>query len=289
MIASSLTGLVLDRRAFAGALRIRSASTTAPVAIAAVAAAVAAIAAGWYGFGVHPAFAALGVALSGALAVPAMQATGETDTTPAGALGGVAQIAVGGLGASHIAAPIAAGGTVNGVAAHAATMLNAWKAGAAVDARPSRLVIAQLAGIAVGAASAVAAFWLIDRAYGIGSAAMPVPGAASWKLTADAVVRGISGAPDGAALAALIAAAAGVALGLVRRRRWAPSPIAIGIGFLLPLSVTASFAASAIGFAIAARRAPAWFARRGAVLGAGLIVGEGLAGVAIAAIAVALG
>jgi uncharacterized oligopeptide transporter (OPT) family protein len=287
MIASSLTGLVLDHRALVRALRTGSASRGSRVAVALAGAAVALVGVGWYGFGVHPAFAAIGIALSAVFAVAAMQATGETDTTPAGAFGGVTQLAVGGLGATDIAAPIYAGGTANGVAAHSATMMNAWKAGAAVGSTPSRLVAAQLAGIAAGAVSAVLAYWFIRDAYGLGSAAMPVPGAASWKVTAEAVAGGVERIPPGAVLAAIAAALAGAAFTILRRHRWVPSPIAVGIGFILPMSVTSTFALAAIGFAIAARRAPRWFDRNGAVLGAGLIVGEGLAGVVIAAIVVA--
>jgi uncharacterized oligopeptide transporter (OPT) family protein len=278
---------VLDRRALAGAFRMRSTSGGARIAAVLAAALVAVIGAGWYGFGVHPVFAAVGLALAAAFAAAAMQATGETDTTPAGALGGVAQLAIGGLGATDLAAPLYAGGTSNGVAAHSAAMLNAWRAGATVGATPSRLVAAQLAGIAAGAVSAVLAYWLIRDAYGLGSAAMPVPGAASWKVTAEAAIGGLAHMPPGAAPAALVAALAGVAFTILRRHRWAPSPIAAGIGFLLPLSVSSTFALAAIGFAIVAVRAPAWFARHGAVIGAGLIVGEGVAGVVIAAIAVA--
>jgi uncharacterized oligopeptide transporter (OPT) family protein len=287
MIAGSLTGLVLDRRALAGALRLRSARAGRVLAAALAVAALAVVATGWYGFGVHPAFAAIGIALSAIFAVAAMRATGETDTTPAGALGGVTQIAVGALGAADLSAPLCAGGTASGVAAHAATMLNAWKAGAVVGATPSRLVAAQLAGIAAGAISAVLAYSLIRDAYGLGGASMPVPGAASWQVTAEAVVGGIERMPRGAALAAGIAALAGAALTIVRGRRWVPSPVAAGIGFVLPISVSTTFALAAVGAALAARRAPAWFARHGAVIGAGLIVGEGVAGVVIAAIVVA--
>jgi uncharacterized oligopeptide transporter (OPT) family protein len=130
---------------------------------------------------------------------------------------------------------------------------------------------------------------VIRDAYGLGGAAMPVPGAASWKVTADAVAGGLERIPAGAGLAAGLACALGVACALLTGRRWVPSPIALGIGFLLPLSVTSTFALAALGFAWLARRAPAWAGRHGAALGAGLIVGEGVAGVAIAAIIVATG
>jgi uncharacterized oligopeptide transporter (OPT) family protein len=83
----------------------------------------------------------------------------------------------------------------------------------------------------------------------------------------------------------------GIALGLAERRpalrRRTPSPIALGIGFIVPASIGTALALGAVGFALIARRAPAWHARMGPALASGLIVGEALAGVAIAAVLVA--
>jgi len=293
MVASSLTTLVLDGHDLIRALRVRSVAAGARVVIALGAAALALIAIGRVGFGVHPAIALLGVALAVVFSAAAMHATGETDTTPAGALGGVAQLAIGATGPGGIAAPLYAGGTANGVAAHSATMLNAWKAGSLVGATPARLVAAQLAGIAVGAIVSAAAYWLIREAYGLGGTAMPVPGAISWKVTADAAAGGLSALPAGIALATLAGAAGGVVLTVAARAdrlaRVLPSAIAMGMGFILPASFSVTVALAAIAFAAVARRAPAWRERSGPGIASGLIVGEGFAGVVIAAITVLRG
>ncbi|TMQ06204.1 MAG: hypothetical protein E6J91_38485 [Deltaproteobacteria bacterium] len=258
------------------------------IAVAIAAAAVVAIA--WRGLGIAPGYAALSVALAAVFAVAAMHATGETDNTPAGPLGGLAQIAVGAIGPGGTAAPLAAGGTVNGVAVHASAMLNAWKTGAMVGGSPARLVVAQLAGIAGGAVAGAIAYWLVREAHGLGSAALPAPGALSWKATAEAVAGGTAHMPAGAPLAALAGALAGIALAVAARtraRRFAPSPVALGVGFIVPASIGAALALGALGFAAVARCAPAWHARRGPALASGLIVGEALAGIALAAIIVA--
>ncbi|TMQ05354.1 MAG: hypothetical protein E6J90_49220 [Deltaproteobacteria bacterium] len=293
MVAGSLTQLALDGRALIRAVRAGPAAAGASsrrlrIAVAIAAAAVVAIA--WRGLGIAPGYAALSVALAAVFAVAAMHATGETDNTPAGPLGGLAQIAVGAIGPGGTAAPLAAGGTVNGVAVHASAMLNAWKTGAMVGGSPARLVVAQLAGIAGGAVAGAIAYWLVREAHGLGSAALPAPGALSWKATAEAVAGGTAHMPAGAPLAALAGALAGIALAVAARtraRRFAPSPVALGVGFIVPASIGAALALGALGFAAVARCAPAWHARRGPALASGLIVGEALAGIALAAIIVA--
>jgi uncharacterized oligopeptide transporter (OPT) family protein len=293
MVASSLTGLVLDGRDLARAARLGATAVRPWASLAMLGAAGLVIAIGWHSFGVHPVFGAIAVVLGALCSVAAMQATGETDTTPAGALGGVAQIVVGAAGPGGLAPPLHAGGVVSGVAAHAATMMNGWKAGERVGAAPARLVSAQLAGIAAGAVSTALAYWLIREAYGLGGAEMPAPGALSWKATADAVSGGLERMPAGAPLAALAGAIAGAALtalGRVRRlQRYVPSAVAMGLAFVLPASLTATLALAAFAAGIAAARAPAFAERHGPVLASGLIIGEAFAGLVIAAVVVAGG
>lgn len=292
MVAGSLTALVLDARALLRAIRAGLAARAARwVKVAALAAALAVIAIGWQALGISPLLGALAVALAALFSVAGMHATGETDHTPAGPLGGLTQVVVGALGPGGIGAPLAAGAIVNGATAHSSTMLNAWKTGDVVgDCAPGRLVVAQLAGIAAGAVASALAYWLVREAYGIGTVAMPAHGAVSWKATADAVAHGTAGMPPGAPLAALLGAAAGVALALVERtrlRRFTLSPIALGVGFIVPASLTVTVALAALASALAAARAPAWHARHGAALAGGLIVGEAFTGVVLAAVAVA--
>jgi uncharacterized oligopeptide transporter (OPT) family protein len=288
MVTGSVMALVLGGGALIRALR---GAGRARGGLAVLGCALVLIALAWRGFGIHPGFAALAVGLAAVCSVAAMHATGETDNTPAGPLGGLTQIVVGAVGPGGVGTPLAAGAIVNGAAVHAATMMNAYKAGEVVGNRaPARLVVAQLAGVVFGAVAAAVAYWLIREAYGLGTAAMPAPGATSWKATADAVAGGAAGMPAGAPIAAAIAAA--VAIGLTVAERWTralPSAIAMGVGFLVPASIAAALAIGALAFAAIARGAPAWHARSGPPLAAGLIVGEAFAGVVIAAIVVAAG
>ena len=293
MVAGSLAALLLGARDLVRAWRAAPSAgeaTAAWVKPAVVASAAAVVVIGWLSFGVHPLHGLLAVALGAAFSIAGMQATGETDNTPSGPLGGLSQIVVGTLPPGGVDTPLHAGGVVNGAVTHSSAMLNAWKTGAVVGNRPRRLLVAQLAGIATGAVAAALAFWLIDRAYGIGTEVMPSPPAMSWKATADAVAGGTESMPPGAPLAALLAAVAGILLTLGERsatlRRFLPSAVAIGIGFIVPAMIAITLALSAIAFALVARGAPAWNERNAPALASGLILGEAFAGVVVAAIAV---
>lgn len=294
MVVGSLTALLLGARDMVRAWREApdaSEATAAWVKPSVVAAAVAVVAIGWLGFDVHPLHGLLAILLAAAFSLAGMQATGETDQTPSGPLGGLAQVVVGGLPPGGVGTPLHAGGAVSGAVTHSSQMLGAWKTGELVGSQPRRLLLAQLAGVGIGALAAAAAFWMIDTAYGIGTDAMPSPAALSWKATADAVARGTEGMPSGAPLAALLGAVAGVLLTLGERsqrlRRFLPSAVAIGIGFIVPAMIAMSLAVSAIAFGLIARRLPGWNQRNAPPLASGLILGEAFAGVVIAAIAVA--
>jgi uncharacterized oligopeptide transporter (OPT) family protein len=292
MVAGSLTALVLGGRALLRAFGNDvglGATAARRVKLAVALAAIALVVIAWRGFGISPAFAAIAVVLAAIFSVAAMHATGETDNTPAGPLGGLTQIVVGAIGPGGVATPLAAGGIVNGAAVHASTMLNAWKTGEVIgETSPARLVIAQLAGVVGGAAAGVVAYWLVREAYGLGTVAMPAPGATSWKATAEAVAG--QAMPAGAPIAALLGAIVGAALTVADRhprlRGKLPSAIALGVGFIVPASISAALTIGGIGCARVARRAPAWHARSGPALASGLIVGEAFAGVVIAAVVV---
>ncbi len=293
MVAGSLAMLLFDARDVLRAWRSAPAAreaTAAWVKPAVVASAAAVVAIGWLGFGVHPLHALLAIGVAAAFSLAGMQATGETDNTPSGPLGGLTQVVVGALPPGGVGTPLHAGGVVNGAVTHSSQMLAGWKTGEVVGSSPRRLLFAQLAGVATGAAAAAVAFWLIDSAYGIGTEAMPSPAAMSWKATADAVAGGTDSMPAGAPMAALGGALAGVLLTLGERsqalRRFLPSAVAVGIGFIVPAMIAFTLGLSAIAFALVARRAPGWTQRSAPSLASGLILGEASAGVVIAAIAV---
>ncbi len=264
--------------------------TTRGHVLAMVIAALAIVVLGALVFEVHPAVTMLGLALSIVLCAAAARAMGETDNTPAGPLGGVAQIVVGVAAPGGIAAPLSAGGVVNGTLMHSAMLLQNWKTGALVGSRPRPQLGAQLVGVVVGGITCALAFELIRGSYGLGNDVMPAPAATSWKATADLVQHGVSALPAGAPLAAAIAFVAGIALavaGSTRWLAWAPSPVALGMAFILPPYLSLTIAIGGLALWLVERRHRAWASTHGIAFVSGLIAGEALAGLAIAALIIA--
>jgi uncharacterized oligopeptide transporter (OPT) family protein len=240
---------------------------------------LAVIAVGWIGFGVNPLVGVVALLMAVVFSIIGLRATGQTDQAPAGPLGALAQGVTGVIAPGSTLPTLFAGGVTNGATGHSSGMMTSWKTTHVVGGSPGRALAAQLLGIGIGTATSVIAYVLLDRAYGIGSAALPSPPAMSWKATADVVKGGISGMAAGAPLAALVAALAGVLLTWLERGRFArfvPSAIGLGVGIIIPVQVSAGIALGALLFAAVRRGAPGWSEQHGAPLAAGLITGEGL-------------
>ena len=234
--------------------------------------------------GVSPAISALALGLAAILCAAAGQATGETDNTPAGAFGGLGQLVVGAIAPGGVAAPLAAGGVIQGTVMHASVMLGNWRTGLRLGAAPGPQLVAQLVGVVVGAITSAAVFELMRRTTGLATQAMPAPIAQSWRATAEVVSHGWAALPAHAGLAAAIAMVSGLALARAQRRvAWLPSPVALGMAFVLPPYVSLTMALGALGFAILGRVRPAWSQAHAATLASGAIAGEAIIGLVAAA------
>jgi len=173
------------------------------------------------------------------------------------------------------------------------------KTGQLVGASPRLQEIALLIGSLAGALVIPPVFNLLYQAYGF-VGALPRPGMdASLALAAPqpALMATIA---QGIFLHQLnwtmiyIGAALGVGLialdAVLRRRGLAAPPLAVGMGIYLPASVSVTLAIGAIvGWLIARRARPDGHSDIGTMLASGMIVGESLMGVAIAAVAGATG
>jgi len=253
---------------------------------------------GWLGFGYAPKFVLLSVVASVILGGICARAAGETDIAPVGQMGTLVQIvsSAGGPVASLLSGSIVAGSTTQ-----TAQSLWAFRAGRNLGASPRAQIVAQLFGALVGALVVVPTYAIVTRVYGIGTEQMPAVSALSWKATSQALSGSLSSASgDRHAWAAAIAFLLGTVFTLLGRRpRWQnyiPSPTALGIAFLTPVSLSACATFGALA-AVAARRRLAAAAGptssatdiEGAVgaLAAGALAGESLMGVIIAILAAA--
>lgn len=222
------------------------------------------------------------------------RAAGQTDISPASFMGQFTQVAAGALPGG--AGPnIAAGSVTSGAAAHAGVSMWALKAGHLLGASPRRQLVAQLVGVGVGAAVSVPVYLLLARAYTLGSEALPAPAARQFHTLAELSVKGLSGLPPYAALAAAVGFALGVGLSLGqslgqslagrgRLARVLPSPVALGIGFLVPAAYAVTLCAGALLVLLGRRFWPEASGRHAPALGAGAIAGESLIGVLVAAL-----
>jgi uncharacterized oligopeptide transporter (OPT) family protein len=126
---------------------------------------------------------------------------------------------------------------------------------------------------------------VVVRAYGLGTELMPAPAAMSWKATAEAVHRGFAAMPDHAPEATLVAVAAGGLLGVLSRTsagRYFPSPVAMGMGFVVPPSFAPAALSGALAGLMASRARPAWSRTYLFALAAGGVAGESLLGILLA-------
>jgi uncharacterized oligopeptide transporter (OPT) family protein len=222
--------------------------------------------------------------LSVILAGVCARSAGETDVAPVGAMGGVTQLALGGSGS---VASLTSGAIVSGVATQAAQSLWAFKCGDRLGASLKAQVLAPLIGVSVGALVVVPVYEVVARVYGIGSAQMPAPSVMSWKATAEAVQGGLSALPPYALHAGLLAGLLGVVLTLLTRTRVARfvvSPVALGIGFLTPVSMSATVFVGALLLTYLQRRHAAFCEEHVSSLAGGAIAGESLFAVLLAAL-----
>jgi uncharacterized oligopeptide transporter (OPT) family protein len=242
------------------------------------------------GFGLEPWQAAAALLLAPLLATVCARAAGQTDIAPLGEVGQLTQAGAGLLGGATPATSIGAGAIVSGAAAQAGVSLWALRAGRELGASSRAQAAGLLIGAIAGAAVAPPAYLLLTAAHGVGTEALPVPGAQPWRAVALAAGGGLAGIPRGA----LAAAAAGFALGLAleilgrtRAARWLPTPGAIGMGFIAPASYSAAIAAGAVAASCWRALRPDSTRALHPSVGAGAIAGESLAGVAAAAFAAA--
>jgi putative OPT family oligopeptide transporter len=133
------------------------------------------------------------VALSFLLALVACRVTGETDTTPVGAMGKVTQLTFGALSPGSVNINLMSANITAGAATSAADLLTDMKSGYLLGANPRQQFLAQFAGIFVGTVVTVFTFaLLVPNAKVLGTDQFPAPAAQTWSAVAVALGQGLS-------------------------------------------------------------------------------------------------
>jgi uncharacterized oligopeptide transporter (OPT) family protein len=238
---------------------------------------------GWLVFGINPLVTVGALVLALVLANVAARATGETDFSPGGPMGTVSLMATASRGP---VTGIMSGALSLGMTSQTSQTLWAFRAGHHLGASPRAQIGAQILGVLVGAAVTVPVYFVIASSYGIGNERMPAVAALSWRATAEAM-QGLTALPRWGAAAGMIGVAAGAGLTLLGRARLGrilPSAASLGVGFMLPPSLTLV----ALAGALLALGAVRLWRDRGIdqasilALAAGAMAGESTVGVIIA-------
>lgn len=229
--------------------------------------------------------ALLAVPLALVLAAVAARVVGETGIPPIGAIGKVSQLGVGLAAPGQAVTNLMAANVAGGAAGQCADLMNDFKVGHAIGARPARQLAAQVVGVLVGALTGSFVYLALvpDPAAMLLTAEWPAPAVATWKAVAEAMSEGLAAVPPGARAGVGLGAAAGVALGVLEARtRHAPSGVALGLAFVIPASICFTMLLGALAARAFEARFPALAARFTIAAAAGLVAGESLVGVATA-------
>jgi uncharacterized oligopeptide transporter (OPT) family protein len=234
-------------------------------------------------FGIPWHLGLFGVLLSFALAVVACRVTGETDVTPTGPLGQVAQLTFGALMPGNTLANTAAASLAGNTATASADLLTDVKAGLMLGAWPRHTFLAQLWGCVVGSLVIVPAFLvLVPDSSALSEERFPAPGGVFVAGVAQVLASGLGALSEEARWGALAAGLLGIVLALLEQRapeplrRFLPSAVALGLAFAIPASLSLSMFLGALAAAILARTRPAFALVAAVPLAAGLIAGESL-------------
>ncbi|HNW45258.1 MAG TPA: OPT family oligopeptide transporter, partial [Elusimicrobiales bacterium] len=247
----------------------------------------------WFLFGIKLWMGAISVGLGFFIAIVACRATGETDTTPTGALGKITQITFGALDPSNITTNLMTANVTGGMGLHAADLLTDLKSGYLLKADPRQQFWAQFFGVVSGSLFVVPAYrLLIPSADLLGTDKWPAPGAQTWKGVAELLAKGFHTLHPTAQVALAVGAALGIILVLLEKafpkyKKFMLSPTGLGLAFTTPAFNTISMFCGA-SIALLMEKKNAASAERIVVpVSSGFIAGESLIGVLIAALVVA--
>jgi putative OPT family oligopeptide transporter len=180
---------------------------------------------------------AVAVLLSFALALVACRVTGETDTTPVGAMGKITQLVFGVLSPGNMNVNLMSANITAATAGSSADLLTDLKSGYLLGANPRKQFLAQFAGIFVGTVVTVLSFrLLVPDASVLGSDLFPAPAAQTWRAVAIALSGGIASLGAVKVWSIVVGGLVGVVLTVLpllmpKRQHLIPSPAGVGLAW----------------------------------------------------------
>lgn len=232
---------------------------------------------------------AVGMALLATLV--AARATAETDITPVGSLGKVTQLGLGAVAPGQTTINLLGASIVTTSAVSGSDLLTNLKCGHLLGANPRRQTVAQWLGVLVGTAVIVPVYkLLVPSVAALGDRGLPAPAAQAWRAVAEVLAGGLANLEPSARFALAVGAMLGVVLALVghlapRLAQRLPSPVALGMGMVIPFSTSAGFLVGATAAWLLHRRADSVQSDAEdpvVSISSGMIAGDSLVGVLLA-------
>lgn len=242
----------------------------------------------YYAFHIAIWLGIIAVLISAILAIVACRATGETDTTPIGALGKITQLTYGVLIPQNVTANLMTANITSSIASSSADLLTDLKSGYLLGANPRKQFLAQFFGVFVGTLVAVPGFYLlVPNAEVLGGDKFPAPAAQVWKAVAELLGAGVHSLHPSALYAMAIGGALGIIITLLEKafpkhRHLIPSPTGLGLAFVIPAWNSFSMFLGAVIAWVVARRRQETAETYTIPVASGFIAGESLMGVLIA-------
>jgi uncharacterized oligopeptide transporter (OPT) family protein len=183
------------------------------------------------------------VLLSFLLALVACRVTGETDTTPVGAMGKVTQLIFGAISpqiwskAMLMNINLMSANITAGAATSSADLLTDLKSGYLLGANPRKQFLAQFAGIFTGTVVTVLCFQvMVPDASVLGTKQFPAPAAQTWRAVAEVLIRGLGSLEREKVVCIVIGGLVGILLPLLatlfpKHEKWIPSAAGLGLAW----------------------------------------------------------
>jgi OPT family oligopeptide transporter len=237
----------------------------------------------------------IAVAMSFVLSLVASRATGETDTTPIGAMGKVMQLIFAVLKPGQVVPNLASAGIAANSASSSADLLTDLKSGYLLGANPRRQFLAQFWGVFFGTLAIVPIWYLMVPTKAV-LEKLPAPATQTWAKVAEVLTKGLDFLPESAKIAILVGGGVGVLLPCIEKflvpakyRGYMPSAAGLGLSFMLPFYNSLAFTIGAVIAFLWKKLSATTQERYCVALASGLIAGESLIAAFIAMLATGAG
>lgn len=193
----------------------------------------------------------IAVLMSFVVALVCCRATGETDTTPIGAMGKVTQLLYAWLAPANSTINLMTASVTANAGSSAADLLTDLKSGYLLGANPRKQFIAQLAGVFFGTAAVVPAWYLMVPDAATMEKRFNLPSTQIWRAVAEALTKGLEYVPYSARMAIVYGALIGVLLPVLgtkfpKTNRFLPSAMGLGLAWIMPFYNALAFAVGAV-------------------------------------------